>query len=201
DGKVAEKRKEVDRAVAAYKEALRRGASGLALNPLVALLVREGRDADLKKVREEFSIGASEFDLFTAVEARRGRDKARAEQLADLAVKGDPDGLDVRLWQAGVLRGLGKPDAADAALAELTRLRPSEPAPWLALLMLRVERHKAAEAAATVEQIRAAVQTPTKELLVAQCYRAVGDFRRADEYYRESLRKWPNEPAVLSAVV
>ena len=49
--------------------------------------------------------------------------------------------------------------------------------------MLQISQKQTAEAAATVEQIRQNVENPYPELLWGQCYRAIGDVRRADECY------------------
>lgn len=201
EGRVAERRKQVDRAVAAYRQALRLRAGGAALNPLVALLVRENRTDELRRVREDFGIDPSEFDRLSAVQALRVGDKGRAEQLAEMAVAGDPKGLDVRLWQAEVLKALGKPEAAEAALRVTIAQRPTEAAPWLALLMLQTGQRRPADAAGTIEQMKSRVKVETPELLWAQCYRSIGDLARADGYFQEALRKWPNDAAVQTAAV
>src|SRR5262249_22570907 len=121
--------------------------------------------------------------------------------LAAMAVKGNPQGLDLAVWQADVLKALGKPAEAETRLRDLIAKRPGEPAPWLQLLMLQVSQRKLAEANATIEQIRTQVKTDYPELLLAQCYRAAGDVRRAAESYREALSRWPEEGAVLLSAV
>ena len=121
-------------------------------------------------------------------------DKDRAEQLAEQVVKGDANALDAQLWQVQVLRALGKPEKAEAALLALTAQRPTETGPWLQLLMLQVSQNRMKEAVETVEQIRKNVRVERPELLWAQCYRIAAKFPEAEQFYREALRKWPNEP-------
>jgi len=201
EGRVRERQGRVDAAVSAYRAALRLDGGRPALGPLVALLVREGWDRDLAALRDSGAAPASEVDRLASSLALRGGDKGRAERLAALAVRGDPRGVDARVWQAEVLRSAGKPDEAEAALRELTGRRPDEPAPWLQLLMFQVGRKQTAAALATVEQIKARVDSPRPELLWAQCYRAAGDAGKAAEFYRKALDRWPDDPAVLDASV
>jgi len=102
-----------------------------------------------------------------------------------------------------VLRTLGKPKEAEAALRALTREKPAEAAPWLQLLMLLVSQGKKGEAAAAVEDIRRHVtrEEDRPELLAAQCYRVVGDTTRARGCFAEARRRWPNDPTVRAAAV
>ena len=201
EAKVAEKRKNVGQAVAAYRAALKRNAGPLALNPLVALLVKEGRDDDLKDLRETAEALPNQVDRLAALQAFRAGDKGRAEQLAALAVQGDPQGLDARVWQMEVLKALGKTDEAEANARRLTEERPSEPAPWVELLILQVGRRKTKEAAETVERIKSHVKTDRPELFWANCYRAVGDVGQAAACYGDAIRRWPKEPNVLARAV
>lgn len=201
EARLAEVNKDVDAAVIAYKKALERRAGPAALNPLVALLIRENREQDLDAIRKELALDPNELDRLAAAQAMKAGNKGRAEELAELAVKGDPKGIDVRIWQADVLKALGKPDAAETALRVAIGQKPADPSPWLSLLMLQINQHKTAEAAATVEQIRDKVETPNKDLMLAQCYRAIGNLRRADDSFREALRKSPNEPTVQAAAI
>ena len=144
-----------------------------ALNPLIALLVAEKRTAELQAaVEKEFNINPNDVDRLAAVAALKSGDKDRATELARLAVQGDPKALDVRLWQAEVLKALGKSDEAEAALREAIRLEPHKPGPRLALLMLQISQRKTADAAATVEQIRAERRVRNQASSCSpQCYR------------------------------
>ena len=116
-------------------------------------------------------------------------------------MKGDPNGIDMRLWQADVLKALGKPEEAEAALRAATRLKPGDQSAWLSLLMLQLSRRETTAAAATIEQIRDKVQADNKDLLLAQCYRALGNFAKAEVSFREAVRKAPNDPGVQTAAI
>jgi tetratricopeptide (TPR) repeat protein len=140
------------------------------------------------------------------VQALRVGDKGQAERLAALAVQGDPQGFDVRTWQAQVLRALGKPQDAEEAFRKLTVETPAEPRAWFQLLMLQASQGKTAEAAATLEAMRARVKPETlagrsPDLFWAYCYRAVGKLDQAVEACRAALRKEPASAAVFQAVV
>ena len=154
EGRLRERRHETNRAVAAYERAVDRNGGQLALAPLVALLVRERRDADLKRLRQKLATLPVELERLATLQALKLGDKDRAEQLAARMAEGHPEALDVQVWQAQVLKALGKPEAAEAALLRLIRQRPAEPSPWLQLLMLQVSQKRLKDAAETVEQLR-----------------------------------------------
>ncbi|MFO0951433.1 MAG: tetratricopeptide repeat protein [Isosphaeraceae bacterium] len=203
EGRVCEREGKVDDAVAAYKAALKLDPnSAPALNLLTNLLVREKRDGELEALRD--SLGpeaAGSLDKLAAAEALRSGNKSRAEQLAALAVEGNPQGVDLRLWQASVLSAVDKPKEAEEAIRKVIAGRPADPAPWLQLLMLQVSQGRNSDAAATVEKIREQVQSNYPQLLLAQCYRVVGNIARAGECYQEALRRWPNDAAVIQSAV
>lgn len=200
EGRLMEKRGQVDKAIAAYEKALEQRGGRVALAPLLALLARERRDADLERIRAKLPAVPAEIDRLATVQALRAGDKDRAQQLAARMVEGDPQGLDARVWQARVLNELGKPKEAEATLRKLIQQHPGEATPWIQLLMLQVSQ-KQQEAAATVEEIRRQVKTDKPELLWAQCYRVVGNLAKADASYRDALKRWPNDVAVGTAAV
>jgi tetratricopeptide (TPR) repeat protein len=201
EGRLEEKWKHTDKAIAAYKKAVALNAGNAALNTLVAILVREGRDKELEALGKEVDSRPGAFDQLVAIQALRAGKKDRAEQLAEQAAKGNPEGLDIQVWRAEVLKGLGKPKEAEAALRLLITQKPKELSPRLQLLMLQISQKQTAAAADTVEQIRQNVENPYPELLWGQCYRVIGDVRRADECYREAMKRWPSDIGVLSAEI
>jgi cellulose synthase operon protein C len=195
------RRKQVDRAISAYEQALKHGAGPDAIAALVALLVREHRDGDLKRVRALLNAQPGGVERLAAVQALKEGDRDHAERLATLAVQGDPRGIDARVWQAEVLQALGKPDEAEKTLKILVDAQPDQLAPWLQLLMLQLARKQRGDAVATLEAMRKLVKTSNPELLWAQCYRAVGDANQATEFYQAALKRWPDDSAVLASAV
>jgi tetratricopeptide (TPR) repeat protein len=201
EGRLEEKRGHVEKAIAAYEKAASKPGGQIAIGPLITLLVRERRDAELKRVRSRLASIPHEIDRLATVEAVRLGEKDRAEDLAERMVKGDPQALDSRVWQALVLNALGKPKQAEEALRATIQLRPDAPTPWLQLLMLQVNQKETKRAEATVEQIRERVKSDFPELLWAQCYRVIGDKANADKYYDAALKRWPDDVAVRESAI
>ena len=96
---------------------------------------------------------------------------------------------------------MGQRAEAEAAAKKWVADTPTESAPWLLLLMLQVNAGNKAAAAETVEQIRQNVKTDRPELLMGQCYRAIGDLSRAAENFAAAVQRWPEDVNVLSAAV
>jgi tetratricopeptide (TPR) repeat protein len=201
EGRLQEKRHETDKAIAAYEHALDLKAGPVAYKPLVALLVREHRSAELERVQARLDSIRPEIARLATIEALRSGDTSRALQLTAQLIQGDPQALDARVWQAKVLCLLGKPEEAEASLERLIAQRPDEPTPWIQLLMFLVAQKRLKEAAATVEQIRTRVKTDRPDLLFAQCYRVAGDPCRASECYQRALEHWPDDVAVRIAAI
>jgi tetratricopeptide (TPR) repeat protein len=201
EGRLREKQHETDKAIAAYEHALDLKAGPAAYKPLVALLVREHRSAELERVQARLASLRPEIERLATIEALRSGDAPRALQLTAQMVQGDPQALDARVWQAQVLGVLGKPQEAETALRRLIAERPDEPAPWIQLLMFLVGQKRMKEATVAVEQIRTHVRTDRPELLLAQCYHVAGDSRRAGECYQAALARWPDDLAVRSAAI
>jgi tetratricopeptide (TPR) repeat protein len=201
EGRLCEARGQVDRAIAAYEKALEKRGGRAAYAPLMALLVRQGRSADVERLRQALAVLPPDFERLATIQALKAGDKDRAEQLAARMVQGDPQGLDARVWQARVLNELGKPAEAEAALRRLIDQHPGEATPWIQLLMLQVSQKQRDQAAATVAEIRKQVKSDRPELLWAQCYRVVGDLRQAEACYGEALKRWPDDIAVRTAAI
>lgn len=203
EGRLREREGKIDEAVTAYRKALKLDAGADALRPLVALLVREKRDDDLEALRASLPAAqATEMERLAATEAIRTGNKSQAERLVEMAVRGNPQGVDVRVWQAEVLRSLGKPKEAEAALRKAVEAKPEDPAAWVQLVMLYANTGQPAQAAATIELMKPKLtKLPYPDLLFAQCYRATGNLPRAVESYRDALRKHPNDPDVLMSAV
>jgi tetratricopeptide (TPR) repeat protein len=203
EGRVKEARKQVEPAIKAYEKALKMGGGTPALNLLVALLVREHREADLNRLRESLASLPGELDPIAAAQVIQAGNKNRAAQLVALALEGDPKGWNVRTWQTEVFGapGQGKPEEAEAALKLLTAKNPTEAGSWIQLFMLQLSRREADKAAATIVQIRDNVKVEKPELLWAACYRASGDIPHAIESYQTAVSRWPDDVRVLTSAI
>lgn len=201
EGHLQTVRKRYDEAIDAYRKAMERNAGLVALQPLVALLTAEKRDKDLEELRKQYPAFAADIEKVSTQQALRSGDKDRARALAEKAVAGDPQGLNTRRWAIEVLQALGDPKEAEAAARKFIEERPTEPTPWLLLLMVQVNNRNADAAADTVEKIRQNVKTDRPEVLWGQCYRVVGNLKRADECFKDATQRWPEDFNVLSAAV
>ena len=200
-GQLLEARGETEQAAAAYEEAMRHDGGPTALAKLVALYSDLGRQTDIDRLRTEHGSEVPSLDRALAEAALRKGEKDRAANLADKVVQDQPENVDTRLWQARLLTRIGRPEDAEATLQKLIDTQPTTLPPRLALITLRVEQGKTAEATQAVEQIIANVTGLKKpELTYAQCWRIVGDQKRADAAFETALQKWPSEPDVIRAL-
>jgi len=195
-GLLAEQQGQVDEAIAAYEKAvLQGGGTRLAVARVTALLANRGAPGDQERLRKV--AGSTErADQFLAEVKVWAGEKEKARQIAEDVVRASPEDLQTRLWHARVLNSLGSPKEAEATLRELIRQQPGELGPWLALLFFQIGQQQDEAARATIERIRTDVKTDKPEFLLAQCYRAAKDNAKAEALYRESLRRWPDDPAV-----
>jgi tetratricopeptide (TPR) repeat protein len=187
----------VDGEIAAYRAALELRGGQAALRPLVELLVRQNRAAELEELHRKLPNFPPEVDqLAISLLLQRG-DAAAAEQMVDQMVQGNPQALDVQLWKAKVLNKLGKPDEAEAYLKALTRQRPDGAGAWMQLLMFQASRGERDAARATLAQMRQRVRLERPELLWAACYRALGMRPEADAEFAAAVAKYGDDPGVL----
>ena len=201
EGRLDERLKKDAEAAVAYRKALERGAGEVALNPLVALLSKLHKDDEIEKLRQTYPSLSVAIEQGAAIQAVRDGDKKRARELTEKVVEGDPRGLNTRRWEIEVLQGLGDPKEAEAKARKWIAEKPSEPTPWMLLLMLQVNAKNKAGAAETIEEIRKNVAADRPELVMAQCYRTIGETAKAADSFREAVRRWPDDFNVLSAAV
>lgn len=200
EAKFYEKKNDDDSVIAAYREALQLGAGAAALRPLVIKYTQLKKFDELEQLKKETVFPVEMEKLAAEVSIKMG-DVQHANQLIERLVQGDPTSLDIRTWQSKVLKEMGKPAEAEKAIRFLLDQRPDEPGPWLQLLMFQVSQGQADAAKNTVEQIRARVKTDLPELLWAMCYRMSGQTKKADEAFRVSLKKWPEDTRVRLAAI
>lgn len=197
-----ERRGETAQAIEAYERALLHDGGQPAIARLVILYTAEGRFDDLQALRQTQADSAASITELGAVAAYRRGNKEAAERLADQLVAGDPESLDVRIWQARMLNSLGKPQEAEQTLRDLISRHTDEASAWLALMFFQIGLKQNDQALVTIEQMKQKVtNAPMPEFLYAQCYRAAGAMAKADAAYKESLEKWPTNPSVIRAVV
>ncbi len=201
DGRLAERRKRDADAAGAYRKALERGAGQPALTPLVTLLARGKRHDEIEQLRKAYPTLSTGIEQVEVLQAVKDGDKARARELTEKLVEGDPQALDIRKWEIEVLQAMGDPKQAQTKARKWIAEKPSEATPWLLLLMLQINAKDPAAASETIEQIRRNVKTDRPEMLLAQCYRATGDLRKAAASFQDAIQRWPDDFSVLGAAV
>lgn len=201
EGRTQERLEHYDDAVGAYQTALDLRGGQIALRPLVFLLTRLRRNDDLESLRKKVASFPPDVDRLSNKLTLQLGDSERAEMMAKRMVEGDPQSLDARVWQARVLNTLGKPKEAEQALKILTEQRPSEPGPWIQLLMFQISQKELPAAAATVELMKTKVKTERPELLWGVCYRVLGKQALADEAFAAAIAKTPDDLRVRQAAI
>jgi tetratricopeptide (TPR) repeat protein len=201
EARMLERRERYDDAINAYQTALDLRGGQIALRPFVVLLTKLRRADELEALRKRVATFPPDIERLSGALTLQLGDAERAELMAKKMVEGDPQSLDARVWQARVLNTLGKPKEAEASLKLLTEQRPSEPGPWLQLLMFQISQKELPAAAATVELMKTKVKTERPELLWATCYRVLGKQNLADEAFTEALKKWPDDMRVRQAAI
>lgn len=202
-GLLHERRGEPSEAIAAYERGLLHGGGQETVARLVPLYTAEGRFEDLKALRDSRADSAALITELGAQEAFRRGNKEAAEELAQELVAGNPENLDVRKWQARMLRNLGKPEEAEKTLRDHISRHSGEWAPWLSLFVFQLDLKQTDAALATIEQMKRNVKPGPDDLpefVYAQCYRAAGAMAEAEAAYKQALEKWPTNPNVVRAV-
>ncbi len=194
------KKKDVPGAIAAYKEAMAIAPTSEVANRLAALYAKAGELDDLEILRKQ--IGASPIMTQISVNALASAgQKDRAAELAAEMAQGNPDALNLQVWQANVLKALGSPDQARQKLQDLIKANPEDLSPWVSLLMLQLGQKQLTEAAATVAEMKKNVKVERPELLWARCAILMGDAKAADKEIEAALAQHPDDPIVLRTAV
>ena len=106
----------INEEIGAYKAALDLRGGQVALKPLVVLLVKERRDAELAEVRQKVAeLPDGRRPARHPIMLQQG-DAARAEELVDQMIRGNPDAFDAAVWKVKILNTLGKPREAEEVL-------------------------------------------------------------------------------------
>lgn len=188
-----------EQAIELYQKAIDLGGGRNALQPLITLLTARKRIADIEKLRERASEFDFEVDPLLSVAYLQINDKVKAEQLAGRYLNAKPGDLDSRLFLARMQNSLGKPEKAIETLQAATRANPKDSQTWFALLLFQTGLGKIDDARRTVETMRTRVVDDKPEFLWARAYRLVGDRDRTEEFFDQSIKKWPDDVAIRTA--
>ena len=199
-GQLMTLRNDLPAAATAYEKAMvAEGGRAMALPRLIATYTAMGEKgrSGLERLRADNPDAAQGIARNAAESAARQGNKERAETLAREVVAGNPESLDLRVWQARLLNTLGKPEEAEKTLRDLVAKHPETLGPWMALLYFQMSRKDKVAAVKTVESMIGAVKDLERpELVWGQAWRVAGDRDRADKAFQAALERWPTDPRV-----
>lgn len=202
EGMLADRRGRTDEAIAAFTRGVELGGGTDALARLVNVLVRADRKAELEALRKKPGVSAAEVDRLVLAQSTVNRGGARADQLAALATRGQPQGFDLRAWQTHVFGPMGDPKEVQGRLEARTREKPTELSAWLPLFLFQAAQGRQADAAATLETMRGKVQPSAGlEPVWAQCLRLLGQPEKGAALFEAALKARPADAALLRAAV
>ncbi len=187
-----------EEAVLAYERALSCEGGEIVEPQLRALYEELGRQADLARLRHRRAQQAPSLDRFAAESYIRQGEPARAAEQAALIVERDPANLELRVWQARLLKTIGRTDEAEKTLKDLVEREPEQLGPRIALLYFLVGVQKHEEARSLIESIGKEVPHLSRpEFVLAQCWSIAGETDRARSAFETSLSRWPDDSRVL----
>jgi tetratricopeptide (TPR) repeat protein len=201
DGALMERLGKNAEAITAYQTALDHRGGTAALKPLVVLLTREKRYADIDELHRKLGSFPFEIEQLASTLTLEMGDSAQAEHMVQRMIQGDPQSLDAAVWKVKVLKKNGKDREAEETLKILVQKKPEDPNPWMQLMMFQVAAREPAKAKATLEAMKSRVKVDADraELLWAACYRVLGMKAEADATYEAALARRPDDMRTLQA--
>jgi predicted Zn-dependent protease len=198
-GALMEKKGDLPAAAQAYERTMKTEGGKTVLPRLVNVYNKMGKAGrgDLERLAAANPEAAQGIARAEAEAAAKLGEKERAEALAAQVVAGNPESLELRVWQARLLNSLGESAKAELTLKNLTEKSPESLGPWMALLYFQVSQKNPEAAAKTVEAMIAHVKDLDRpDLVFAQAWRVAGNRERADQLFESGLKRWPDDPRV-----
>jgi tetratricopeptide (TPR) repeat protein len=94
----------------------------------------------------------------------------------------------------------GKKDLAEKAFQKACQLGKKEPEPWLALVAFLAGIDRKDDARKAIDNAKDAIKGDRKDLVLANCYAAIGDAKKAEELFDAALTAHGADRAVLRNV-
>ena len=197
-GLIFERRGQEDKAIEAYRRAVRDGSMSPALPRLVELLGRRDRTEEIERLKAKFESRANadgtpslitSFDQIMASVALKRGDNAAAEKAIEEMVQAQPDSLPLRTSQARLLVTLGRAKDGEATLRQLATRRAIEPYPWVAVVAFRSQHPELGDINKLIDEVRLGYKGPHPELLVARCRWIANDVPGATKLYDAAVAK------------
>jgi tetratricopeptide (TPR) repeat protein len=192
-------------AIKDLQQAIEHGeASSAVVLRLATLLTEQGFDVQANQVLQQHQKALqanNEFNRIVAVVSSKLNDTNRALEHASRAVRDGNHNAGDLVWFARVLARAGKFAEAEKKLDTAIRLKPADPAAWVAKVQLLAgQRDRKADALEVIDEAKKAIPEAEVPLTLARCYEAVGKLDKAKECYAEVLTKKRQEPAIVRIV-
>jgi tetratricopeptide (TPR) repeat protein len=150
---------------------------------LLARLGSQGEARGLERLSAELELGIGQFDVAVAI-AERSLDESTDLSISDL------------LWFGQVLARAGKRDEAAEVFERAIARDPARSEPWLALFATQLGAGWKNRAEKTLRNAEAGLESPTRELVRAQCQEMTGDYDAAEKSFRDAVAAAPGKVVV-----
>lgn len=172
---------------------------------LIELLYRRGMyhlaENYLKRLKEESpEVIVGNFGrLATDISLRLHKNQSALE-IAKRVVSSSPDDFRHRLWLAQILAIVGKNQDAEREFQETISMASSKPEPWVGYIFYLTRTSRKKEAVAAINVAASKIDSPYRDLALAQCYEQIGNFARAEAFYNKSSEKHLGDPNVKTVL-
>ncbi len=205
-GMILERRGKLEQAIDAYRRSVKDATLSPGLSRLVELLSRQERFEEIAQLKAKFESKANldgtpslitSFDQVLAAVALKLGDNQRAERAVAEMVQAQPDSLTARASQARLLSSLGRNKEAEATLRQLALRKPTESAPWLALVAFRSQHPDLGDLNKLIDEVRLGYKGVHPELLVARCRWISNDIPGATKLFDAAVAQNGDDLATL----
>ncbi len=144
---------------------------------------------------------STDLSRLAAGNALLNNDPVAALEHARRAVEAESKDFRDLVWLGQMLDAGNKSDEGLQKLRRAVELKPTDPAPHVALVKTLAGRGREGEAAALIENVKTEVDPQRRAIALAECYEAVNNPDKARDYYDEALQAQPGDIAVVRAVI
>jgi len=187
-------------AVKNYQKAIELGERDpRTLRRLVSLLSRQGRFKEADEFFRKtpgFETAGTEANRLGAELALRGKDEARAVQLARQAVPETSQEYRDFLWLGQLLASTSQKEQAEPALRRAVALAEAAPEAWAALVLHLARSGQREKAAAALKEAETKLTREQEALALPACHEALGQIDQARTLYSEAVQARPNDAAL-----
>ncbi len=148
-----------------------------AITDYLEAIKRDGKDTALQRLR---------------IVLANMNDPARVEQVAAEVLTLLPDDAVAQTWQASVLNLIGKDEIAEQQLRRLCEEDPGTLAHWEKLIRFLEQKGRHREALAIIEEEISELEFDYPNLLLAQCYRIIGENEKAADRFQRAIAEYPD---------